>query len=210
MKSSQGGGGAVADEGDTCASHLGVAHKVCGLAVCRLQACLEHKGMLRIQVFCFLSIIPRETLDSSCTEFVARATLSSRQMARESMYVRAFQPLISTLIWLIQVSRTQRAGMHANCNFQRIGPGVLRPKAACTCALQVCRYKTGFAGVAEVLQMACKALARIWRTCQIEGDVSGPHLQGCGDGKQANERHAVAVQGIVARSCVCSEAHGSW
>ena len=61
-------------------------------------------------------------------------------------------------------------------------------------------------GVSENMQSAG---ARCWRTCQVEGDICSPHLQGCGNGKQANERHAVAIQGIVARSCIENDAHDS-
>ena len=47
------------------------------------------------------------------------------------------------------------------------------------------------------------------RTCQVEGDICGPHLQGCGDGKQADECHAVTVEGVVARACILSLLHDS-
>ena len=63
-------------------------------------------------------------------------------------------------------------------------------------SLQVVGMAEGVSGDMQGAGTCCR------RTCQVEGDICSPHLQGCGDGEQADKRHAVAVEGVVARSCI--------
>ena len=63
MRGLQGSGGAEADEGDTRASHLSVAHEVCGLAVCKGHIYLEPRGMQRLHLLQFASLLPEGIQD---------------------------------------------------------------------------------------------------------------------------------------------------
>ncbi len=63
MRGLQGGGGAEANEGDARASHLSVTHEVCGFAVCKGQFFSEPRGMQRLHLLQFASLLPEGIQD---------------------------------------------------------------------------------------------------------------------------------------------------